>query len=1250
MSKKEYEILIDLSYDRDAYAITSMEEIIHLRELNEILNFIEQSLEKAKKYTENHFEYKMIHDTIVISGERGSGKTTLMMSLLNFLNGKTNGQNYLNIEDKNEKILEIKEKLQKLRPDIKVLKIFDPTLIEEKGHVVLYLISQIKEIVEIYTGVFDECLHDKNSEYSKWYDTYKDLAEGLSGLDGIGENGLNGKEWLDSEFIVEQGIRTVNASRNFGENFHKFILASLKAINKKAFLLCFDDIDTNFKKGLPVIEALRKYITTPQIIPVLSGDLNLYSFLIRKQQWENMDINFFKAEQEDKKFHPLNVMISKLEEQYFLKVLKPERRVNLSTLYEKVISNLYSIKIRNFNPAKKTEIPELMVTYGKIFESMGINDSFMQKEFFRFTANLPIRTQKQLLFAYANKKEENIESFSQKLLEIFWNDLVVKNIDVSILRNQKALLVIHLFKYLINNNILTDGYTFRTIYDDEILNSAQFVSGFILSETIKINPSLIFELWLRVNLTREMTGLIKNQKENNTLQNPSLANYIDLCRIETKSSIRHIARKTTSYFFGLKQWFGQVTNDKPWHGTIPLYGLAEKINSSSENKNIRIDYILKELSKEDNLGGIIGYTGLSIGVNHKGQEIPIYSIYNVLGVIGVIFERLDTENYYTIFLDKTLDKVSKEILNMRAVGIIVNALFRSGQPQQYAIPFGTNELTPNNNDEYYDEEEIDEPYSLDNDYAKKLDYFSKVILEWYKNFPKEYFHPGFLGKIFIRFFYILNSLDTAQIAENEKLGVWMHRMIIAFLHAIFIEEVLASKKLNQVEFERRNPISNDSVFQDNIVKIIKKNFSLIPGRVLEKIFWYDYYSLSKDENTLMIWANFYNFSLIQRTMLLSKIEAKIVKTILNDEKFKDVKFQYSSDDNEKKLSGDNEKKLSGDYEYIFKKYLSTFKENDKKLNIAKVVSYKLLSSENSFMKLYKTIHYHLINEIANYVSAEILEIKYPELLIIKNKILPEMIGSFFNQNKLMQYQSEILMELSKSEFYKLFSEVKSNFSEEVQKEIDNKVKKQINIDVINNLTKEELNTINLDNLNLLDENDNKFLEEKESLPFFNWFVKCPFFYYFLEDSMTVKFIKIYNKFYSNDLDIIEPTSIYKTLNKIILLNRRNSDYFIEENIIKDSMSNMINRNVSKTNVENSKSKPKRSKNGLEYFSVNNETHVNELIKILVENGVVNRFSAINMSELLLKALISKYLKVKFNIRKDQPEIIFNKIKEGIISW
>ncbi|MFP3519645.1 hypothetical protein SB766_26035, partial [Pseudomonas sp. SIMBA_077] len=88
-----------------------------------------------------------------------------------------------------------------------------------------------------------------------------------------------------------------------------------------------DDIDTNFRRGWPVLEVLRRYFTSPRFIVVLSGDIDLYTLLVRGKQWDQFSerqLHFDKTQEKG-----LREMVNHLQGQYMLKVLPPRNRIPL---------------------------------------------------------------------------------------------------------------------------------------------------------------------------------------------------------------------------------------------------------------------------------------------------------------------------------------------------------------------------------------------------------------------------------------------------------------------------------------------------------------------------------------------------------------------------------------------------------------------------------------------------------------------------------------------------------------------------------------------------------------------------------------------------------------------------------------------------------------------------------------------------------------------------------------------------------
>ena len=165
-------------------------------------------------------------------------------------------------------------------------------------------------------------------------------------LDGVGGEHLKESIWDSPELSLEKGLSNSKHGYKLEENFKMFIHKSLKVLNQKAFVLILDDIDTSLNEGRLILETIRKYLTTPQLITILLGDIELYSTLVRQLQWEKIDPKqtLDKYELKDNRTHYLN-QIEHLEEQYLIKILMPENRINLYSLSEiKKLSDIFFLQ------------------------------------------------------------------------------------------------------------------------------------------------------------------------------------------------------------------------------------------------------------------------------------------------------------------------------------------------------------------------------------------------------------------------------------------------------------------------------------------------------------------------------------------------------------------------------------------------------------------------------------------------------------------------------------------------------------------------------------------------------------------------------------------------------------------------------------------------------------------------------------------------------------------------------------------
>ena len=799
------EILINLNDERDAYIVKTPANMVHMRALHLIQQRISESLQNAVNYVQNkkNSDSELLnvrkHDTIMLAGVRGSGKTTFMLSMLNFINHKVEGAEEYHYNG-----------------NIESLHILDPTLIENKTHIFTNIISMIKDKVDEIAKKGNCFKNEENHlsrKYKAWENSFRKLAEGLPSIEGVGSDGFRTDSWLDPEFVMGIGVQRAHASKSLEKVFHEYVRLSLDFIGKQAFILCFDDIDTNFGKGWPVLEVLHKYLTTPQMITILSGDPNLYSILIRQQQWANFSNRFLKMEAEalsdDRQKYKETV--AHLEEQYFLKLLKPERRIFLNSLYQKELQ-LNTIIVQGIQ-GKSLDKITLREGYNQIFNKFGIFSVGQQEIFYRFLASTPLRTQKQLLYAFDTSSTENGRDLSNSIIDIFWSDLSEKKLDVSNLRNVPHYTVPQVVDYLVRNQILIEGYTLTPLFSDHFTNAAQFALGTLVTERIKKDPTQIFEYWLRVCLTREL-GAMLGARSTINMKGPSVDDYVEYCAINTLRTSRYVSRFSTAYIRANLGYLAArktidpgVSYDKgTWHGTLPLLGLATKAKKSLPE---RIDSVLDNAGFFDK---VMGYLPLSGSTNHKGEYLPVYSFYNLLGVLGEIL---------LVARNAKEDDASNEVIKT----IIKNAQYR-----EYPLPAWALSLSPGDDNSVVNAEDYNGAEVDQNNIDETTEIFAKSITRWARSIePELMISPSILGKIFTRFFYTTNNMDQ-DLPKDTRLGYWMHRMTVVFLHSVVLVE--ATERLNFTKEKSTdgkpkeikglmltNPVNRDDIFINNLKAI-----------------------------------------------------------------------------------------------------------------------------------------------------------------------------------------------------------------------------------------------------------------------------------------------------------------------------------------------------------------------------------------------------------------------------------------------
>jgi hypothetical protein len=646
---------------------------------------------------------------------------------------------------------------------------------------------------------------------------------------------------------METGLRATRASNELEIIFHRFVDKSLKLLNKEAFIIAFDDIDTHFKRGWPLLEIIRKYLTTPQLITILSGDLELYSILVRSKQWENFGDKILGNE-ENRHSH-FSAMADQLESQYLLKLLKPERRLELRSLFyffERVRTSHkkqgkdFTVGIRSDNDDKVTDLLEILKHIVQLlFAVNGKDVELYQGHLTRETMRSLIR----LLSAYMHEQKGAVSSyFTQNsplldvIVDIFYIPLQQNGFDVFFLRDPDPRIALnHLVVGLVGRNQLENGYRLKSDYNSNELNRLMMGLSAVYNRLLKDNPSLFFDYLVKVGLSREIALIAKSGEEQTTI-----SRYLDWSGLRDGDIGVTIARQFTGYIRSLTATLSATT----YRGTVSLLRPRWKQNISVGKypKIIKERYGVK-LSPErplEDLWEILRYQtahplhGFIREVVNKStpsfiQEDHRAFFFNAveeledritswhwrlvnLGVMRAVSRANENSSYWSFH---TLLAVIGEISACRKTDEIRRVIIKNSQIRDFPLPdFGSGELDTHRYDSGGQEDPFSEATRDD-----IPDFFVEDLVQWVNGLDNM-LPVHIVAKIFSRLYYSMGRVDNDLQFAAKSLGALAHRYIAIFLNAVLVEEALYNAI--DMPINLNNPTGNDKVLLNNLDKIFRE--------------------------------------------------------------------------------------------------------------------------------------------------------------------------------------------------------------------------------------------------------------------------------------------------------------------------------------------------------------------------------------------------------------------------------------------
>lgn len=501
-------ILIDLQKPTDVQPFDSESELIQRRARTRLMTLVDDQLKRisAKKGNESGVPDELLreraHNAITISGSRGSGKTTFILNVLQELR---------------------KRALRGESDRLHVFEVFDPTITENKENILITIVAKIQQACRAeYDSKCGGGGAGREDQWKSVEDTLRKTAGGLALFDGVGSGGGYGDNWEDPQYILQRGLKTARSGSEFEKNFRNYVEAALEFIGCSAFVITFDDIDTQFQKGWPVLEVIRKYLTSPRLIVILCGDLRLYSKLIRRHQFENLGETLLRFDRAGREHHGDNDLgrweddamvglVGQLEEQYLQKILKPESRIRLWTLDQySAPSSDYQVEVRTKpQPSVAPEINSYIDSL--IARALYVTDKGEARVHRESILRQPVRMVVQVLKAGAgvvDHMEESsgdaVQDFTDRLFDVFASALFHFELDPAHISSGDIDDVIGaLIAWFRRAEIWETGYRLRPEYRDADKDSVAISFSARLARLFDASPGDVMTYMLKIGLTRE---------------------------------------------------------------------------------------------------------------------------------------------------------------------------------------------------------------------------------------------------------------------------------------------------------------------------------------------------------------------------------------------------------------------------------------------------------------------------------------------------------------------------------------------------------------------------------------------------------------------------------------------------------------------------------------------------------------------------------------------------------------------------
>ena len=687
-----------------------------------------------------------------IDGTRGAGKSTFLTWVKN------------HIAREND-----------IKGSLHFVACIDPSRIERAEIMLLVILERLKFCVDRKLSGRQDQLSDDRRE--NWRRAFKKGAGGLSLL-GKDSHPLDG---YDPDLFLDWGLERTGNSTHLRSNLHALLDTAREILGVKALMFAFDDADTDSTHGVAVLECIRKYLDAPIVMVLVTGDLELYSLLLRQNFAETV-VGERKAAIElqrrsvakDRSAQYLR-MINHLEEQYLLKLFPIRRRIQLKPLWNLLKQNEEVIfEYENGKSGLINRIGARDLIEGLVFQGMRVKSSDDIRIYADFVLKQPVRSVLQLVrrcipfFSYSGEGVLRNAQWNMGMTDAMRDSL-------------QALALTSLYKFSIDTDAITVGElpalaeaVFNLSIEDGDIDTAMYLRPMSADADIRAafsalaaevprlcssRPHVAISYLLRANGSVSLFGIAQRHIEKKFPGDASdyisqFKSYVGIGRAEDSGDW---ARRATAVI--VQPYINNNSIRKVFEGVV---GLRKRKTQKSRMAENIFDNVIKEFLQKDSSQPAPSIIFSLVNI-YSGQVSVYASIFNILGCIESL---LSAENEFSA----------------------KDAFSRARQTLTISPPrWGGHSISPQF---VGSSDQVDESSASDSE-RRKFELLSASINEWIEESRSLHrlIAPSavLMGKIWTRLFFSI--ANAAQDMRQKNFSSIMEIFACCTINAFLIEEI-----------------------------------------------------------------------------------------------------------------------------------------------------------------------------------------------------------------------------------------------------------------------------------------------------------------------------------------------------------------------------------------------------------------------------------------------------------------------------